>query len=249
MLAMANKAQPAPTPSADAAPAAPATPPAGAPGPGGGPPNMGLGAGMAPMAPNAGMNPSQMQAGMQNQMKAQMQQQAGQGQMQARMQGGPGGMGPGGMGPGGGPPGMGGNAQAKPADFRTPEGAVQAFLDALQDRDLGRLTEATALRAQNEAVKHNQEMFKRIFDGSLSKAEIDDLAATLDGFKISSVNPPKSSGRLDVIVGKRSTTGGWVTIKITTRREKKGWGVCDISRSAELKNQRMGPIRSQPKRS
>jgi hypothetical protein len=92
-------------------------------------------------------------------------------------------------------------------------------------------------------------MFKRIFDGSLSKAEIDELAATLDGFKISSFNPPKSSGRLDVIVGKRSGSGGWVTIKITTRREKKGWGVCDISRPAELKNPRMGPIRSQPKRS
>jgi hypothetical protein len=252
MLAMATKAQPAPAPAGDAAPATPAggAPAAasGGPGPGGGAMNMGPGMGRMNMGPNApgagGMNPNQMQAGMQQQMQAQMQQ---QGQMQARMQGGPGAPG-GGMGPGGGP-GMGGNAQAKPADFRTPEGAVQAFLDALKDRDLGRLTEATALRAQNEAVKHNQDMFKRIFDGSLSKAEIDELAATLDGFKISSFNPPKSSGRLDVIVGKRSDTGGWVTIKITTRREKKGWGVCDISRAAELKNPRMGPIRSQPKRS
>jgi hypothetical protein len=126
---------------------------------------------------------------------------------------------------------------------------VQAFLDALKDRDLGRLTEATALRAQNESVKSNQEMFKRIFDGSLSKAEIDDLAAKLDGFRISSFNPPKSSGRLDIIVSKRSTSGSMVTIKITTRKEKKGWGVCDVSKPAELKNPRMGPIRNQPKRS
>ncbi len=157
-------------------------------------------------------------------------------------------MAPGGMAGGGGP-GMGGNANAKPPDFRTPEGAVQAFLDALKARDLERLNEATALRAQNEAVKSNQEMFKRIFDGSLSKAEIDDLAAKLDGFRISSFNPPKSSGRLDVIVGKRADNGNRLTIKITTRREKKGWGVCDISRPAELKNPRMGPPRSQPKRS
>ncbi len=239
MLAMANKAQPAPTPGGDAAPGgASATPAGGAPGPGGGSPiaGPGMGGGMRPMAPGGGMNPNQMQSGMQAQMQM-------QNQMQARMQGGPGGM----MGPGGGP-GMGGSTNSKPPDFRTAEGAVQAFLDALKDRDLGRLTEATALRAQNEAVKHNQEMFKRIFDGSLSKAEIDDLAAKLDGYKIMSFNPPKSSGRLDIIVGKRADNGNRLTIKITTRKEKKGWGVCDISRPAELKNPRMGPIRSQPKR-
>ncbi len=79
---------------------------------------------------------------------------------------------------------MAGVGNSKPPDFRTPEGAVQAFLDALKARDLNRLNDATALRAQNEAAKHNQEMFKRIFDGSLSKAEIDDLAAKLEGYKI-----------------------------------------------------------------
>ena len=32
--------------------------------------------------------------------------------------------------------------------------------------------------------KRNQEMFKRIFDGTLSESEIDDLAAKLEGYKI-----------------------------------------------------------------
>ena len=38
-----------------------------------------------------------------------------------------------------------------PANTRTPEGAVRAFLNALQAKDKDRLAEATALRAQNEA--------------------------------------------------------------------------------------------------
>src|SRR5208337_2800225 len=38
-----------------------------------------------------------------------------------------------------------------PADTRTPEGAVRAFLNALQAKDRDRLAEATALRAQTEA--------------------------------------------------------------------------------------------------
>jgi hypothetical protein len=249
MLALATKEQPAPAPSGDAAPAAAA---GGAPGPGGGPPNMGPGApgAMGPNAggPNPGMNPGQMQGQMmQGQMRQQMQQQGMQAQMQARMPGAPGGPGGGMMGAGGGP-GMPGNENAKPADFRSPEGAVQAFLDALKARNLDRLTEATALRAQNESAPHNKEMFKRIFDGSLSKAEIDELAAMLEDYRITSENPPKSSGRLDVILSKRGTNNNMTTIKITVRREKKGGGVSDISYPAEFKNPRMGPIRSQPKR-
>jgi hypothetical protein len=166
------------------------------------------------------------------------------GQMQA---GGGGRPGPGMAGPGmSGPGGPGGGSDKEP-DFRTPEGAVQAFLDALKAKDLSRLTEATALRAQSEAKKHNQDMFKRIFEGTLSDSELNDLAAKLEGYQISGVNQAKSSGKLGVILSKRGNNSTW-TIVIEARREKKGWGVCDISQPAELKNPRFGPVRSQPKR-
>ena len=73
------------------------------------------------------------------------------------------GMGPRGPGMGsGGPPGMGGpgglrggglggpgQEDNEPADFHSPEGAVKAFLAALKAKDLDRLNEATALRAQS----------------------------------------------------------------------------------------------------
>ena len=148
------------------------------------------GMGPANMGPNAagpgGMNPSQMQAGMQEQMQVQMQQQGSRCRQHAGWHG-PGR--PGAGWPAGRPRHGGECATPSPPISGLPKGAVQAFLDALKDRDLGRLTEATALRAQNEAVKHNQEMFKRIFDGSFSKAEIDDLAAKLDGYKIMQLQP------------------------------------------------------------
>ena len=95
--------------------------------------------------------------------------------------GGPGGArGPGMGGPG--MPGMGGpGADNKPPDFHSPEGAVKAFLAALKAKDLDRLNEATALRAQVEAgSSKSQELFKKIFDLSLSDSELDQLAEALD---------------------------------------------------------------------
>ena len=139
-------------------PRPPATPPpAGAPAPGGPGRRPRTAAGM----PGPG---GAMAMGMQNQQQGQQQAQQQSRQMQANMQanmqnqmrgnappGGPG-------GPGSGPGGGGGND--KPPDFRSPQGAVQAFLDALKARDLDRLTEATALRAQTESSRKYQEMFK-----------------------------------------------------------------------------------------
>jgi hypothetical protein len=123
---------------------------------------------------------------------------------------------------------MGRPGSDKPADFRDPRGAVDAFLDALAAKDLTRLAEATALRAQEEASAKNRDLFRRIYDESLSESELSELARSLEGYKISGENPQKSTGRVEVIVGKQGANNDYYTHKITTRREKKGWGVLDI---------------------
>ena len=185
----------------------------------------------------------------QQQQQQQMQRMQAQMKNQMAMQpGGPGG--PGMMGGPGGPGGPGGNDKAP--DFRRPEGAVEAFMSALKAKDLNRLTDATALRAGTDAdtAKRNHDMFRRIKEGTLSDSELNDLAALLEGYKVSGFNQARSSGKLGVILSKRSTTGSrsnW-SIVITVRREKKGWGVCDISRPAELKNPGFGPPARQSKR-
>jgi hypothetical protein len=186
---------------------------------------------MGPGAPGGGgQNPgdmakmqAQMQAGMRNQMQNQMQ---NQGQMRNAM--GPGG--PGMAGARGGPGG--GGASDKEPDFHDPRKAVQAFLDAVKAKDLDRLTEATALHAQQEASSaKNRDIFKRIYDGSLSEAELDDIASKLDGYSIMSENPPKSSGRLQIIIGKtdKAKNNARITRLITVRHEKGGWKVMDVS--------------------
>lgn len=256
-------------PGGAAGPGAAAGPGPGGPGPGGGPPNMppGMGppgGGMSPMnmGPNAppgagGGMQAQMAAGggMQGQMQAQQQgqmqqMQQMQAQMQAQMQrgmGGPGGPGapgaPGGMmGPGG--PGGPGGGSSKAPDFRSPQGAVQAFLDAAKDKDLGKLTDATALRAPAEATNRNKDMFTRILDGTYSKEEIDKLAGFLEGYQLAFLNQAKSTGRQQVVLQKRGDNNSIQRVVITARREKKGWGVCDVSGVQTIKSPRFGPMRS-----
>jgi hypothetical protein len=189
-----------------------------------------------------------MQGQQQAMQQQQQMQQAMRNNMQNQMRGN--------MGPGGGPgmPGAAGSRAGggndKPPDFRSPRGAVQAFLDALEDRDLDRLTEATALRAQTEASNKNKELFKRIFDSTLSESELNDLANRLEGYTVASENQAKSTGKLDVVLMKvnrpanqasSGVMGGGASyrLRITVRREKKGWGVCDISTPTEFKNPAM----------
>ncbi len=213
--------------------------PGGGPPGGGGPGMMGMASGMGPGAPGgAGGNPGDMMKGMQAGMQNQMARQGG-------AAGGPGGPGMAGMAGamGGSRSGGPGGADA-PADFHTPEGGVTAFLNALKARDLDRLSEATAIHAQIEAAKKNQDIFKRIYDGSLSASELDDLAKKLEGFKIIGENPPKSSGRIDVIISKNGENNSRINRIVTVRHEKKGWMVCDVSGPAEFKNPRMTPNRT-----
>jgi hypothetical protein len=161
-----------------------------------------------------------------------------------------GGGGPGGPGGPGQPGGPGGSGQDNaPADFHSPEGAVRAFLSALKAKDLDRLNEATALRAQQEAASSkSQDLFKKIFELSLSDSELDQLADALKGYTISGENPPKSTGRVEVILRKTGTAannnaGGYFLRKVTVRHEKKGWGVLDIAGEMEFKPMNMIPKR------
>jgi len=117
-----------------------------------------------------------------------------------------------------------------PADTRSPEGAVRAFLNALQTKDRDHLAEATALRSQTEAsTDKTKELFGRIVDLSISDAEIDDLAKKLQGFHIVGENAPKSTGRLGIYIDKPTAEGSVLRVTLTVRKEKKGWGVMDMS--------------------
>jgi len=132
---------------------------------------------------------------------------------------------------GAGAQGPGGLAQDNgPADTRSPQGAVRAFLNALQAKDRDRLAEATALRAQTEAsTDKTKELFGKIVDMSISDAEIDDLAKKLQGFRLSGENAPKSTGRLGIYIDKPTQEGSVLRVTLTVRKEKKGWGVMDMS--------------------
>jgi hypothetical protein len=107
---------------------------------------------------------------------------------------------------------------------------VRAFLNALQAKDRDRLAEATALRSQTEAsTEKTKELFGRIVDLSISDAEIDDLAKKLQGFYIAGENAPKSTGRLGIYIDKPTAEGSVLRFTLTVRKEKKGWGVMDMS--------------------
>ena len=138
-----------------------------------------------------------------------------------------------GQGPGGA------NADNGPADTHTPTGAVRAFFNALKAKDRDRLAEATALRSQTEAATtKNQELFAKIVDMSISDAELDDLAKKLDGFHVAGENAVKSTGRQGVYIDKSNDKGDTSRVTVTVRKEKKGWGVMDISSATEFKGMR-----------
>ncbi|MFO0911215.1 MAG: hypothetical protein U0794_23240 [Isosphaeraceae bacterium] len=144
--------------------------------------------------------------------------------------------------PGGGAPGAGGPAgigglggdTGGPADFNTPEGAVQAFINALRSKDPERIYEATALRAATESTGAYQKVFAAILEQSLAAEDLDELAKKVEGFQIVSRNPPKSTGKVEIIVGKTGEKGDYLTRKITVRKEKAGWKVCDIAGQREF---------------
>jgi len=152
--------------------------------------------------------------------------------------------GPGGTSPGAdlAPGGLGdpaadstGGDSKDPGDTTSPHGAVKAFLYALKHKDRDRLAEATALRANSDEGGKYRELFSRIIDSSISDADLDELASKLDGFVDSGMeNQVKSTGRLGITIRKPMKDGGWLQRTVTVRREKKGWGVLDITPPTEF---------------
>ncbi len=200
-------------------PGAPGAP--GASSPGGMPP------GMMPGMQGGGPNPGDMAKMMAGRMGANM-----------NMGNRPGAAGAAGdnvMSPGGGG-GPGGGGLNGPADNKSPENAVRAFLKALKAKDRDALNEATAGHAYLEAREKNRDTFKKIFDLELSDSELDELSKQLDGYQILTWNPPKSTGRLDVVIQKPGVRGAFFRRRVTVRKEKKGWGVMDISGAEEFKS-------------
>jgi hypothetical protein len=161
------------------------------------------------------------------------------------MQGGGQGGAPGAAGAGAG--GGAGAAAEEPADFHSPEGAVKGFLSALKAKDADRLNESTAIRAQQEAgSSKNREIFKKIFDLTLSDSELDDLGKKFEGYQIAGENPPQSTGKVGVIIRKPGRNGAYLQRLVTVRREKKGWGVFDVGPEMEFKA--MGRVPTKTKR-
>jgi len=135
--------------------------------------------------------------------------------------------------------GPGGTSELKPGDTNSPHGAVEAFLYALSKKDRDRLQEATALRSTTlEEGGKFRELFSRILDLSISDSELDDLASKLEGYRDAGDNQVKSTGRLGVTIRKQLKDGGWLQRTVTVRKEKKGWGVLDISGATEFDNMR-----------
>jgi hypothetical protein len=122
----------------------------------------------------------------------------------------------------------------KPVNYHDPRASVKAFLAALKDKDVDRLSEATALRSPYESSAKHRELFQRIVDGSISEAQLNDLAENLEEYTISGEAPVTSTGRLGILVSKKTKTGK-MQRKITVRKEKAGWKVLDISSIIEFK--------------
>ena len=149
-----------------------------------------------------------------------------------------------GQGPGGFEPGFGGGGgqfgggggSGKAADFSTPIGAVNAFLEAAEARDIRRLSEATALRAPMEAdTKSRRETFQAIREEALTPEEIEAIGADLDDFQVAGMNQVRSSGAASFTLTKPGDYGSTLQRRIVVRREKDGWKVRDVTGTAEIK--------------
>jgi hypothetical protein len=230
--------------------------PGGGPGQPGGPPG-GQQSGGPPQGQGQAGPPGASGGGYADQMARMMQGRQGGGGTAGGYPGAPGGSPmanqgrPGGPGGPGGPGmqgrmGFGGPGQQDNgrADTHSPDGAVRAFLNALRDKDRDRLAEATALRSQTEAsTEKKKELFGKLVDMSIADAELDDLAKMLDGYQVAGENAAKSTKSLGVIIRKTQENGDFLSRTVTVRKEKKGWGVQDMSEAHLFKSMRMQPVR------
>lgn len=129
--------------------------------------------------------------------------------------------------PGGGAGTPGGGAAG---NFSNAVKGAQSFLDALQAKDAQLLAEATAKRAEYESSAAHREDFKAILSQTFDSSGLDKLARDFEGMKVMDYNTRKSSGVIEVIVGKEDTrTYNLATRHLVMRREKDGWKVMDYT--------------------
>ncbi len=122
------------------------------------------------------------------------------------------------------------------------------------------MDEASALRAGRveETSPKYRAIFERIHNSTLSESELNSLAKRLEGYRVMMENVVKSTGRVQVVLMKspsqnNNNNGGggggmnmmnmggqpYYHLVVTVRKEKKGWGVCDVGIPTEFKTPRM----------
>ena len=115
------------------------------------------------------------------------------------------------------------------ADFNTPVGAVNAFLNAAKAKDRAKIAQATARRAPTEAVAKNREFFAVLLNESVGDDQLDQLATAFDGYTVSGLQRAINTGQMGVNLSK-SSGGDALTRTVQVRREKDGWKVLDWQR-------------------
>ena len=138
----------------------------------------------------------------------------------------------GGFGSGGDSTGT--SEELKPDSFRNAGNAVNVFLKALQAKNKDQLSQATARRAATEAAEKHRKIFAAILEQSVSDEELDDMAKSLDGFKVTGMVPAKSTGSQGVLIGKMEGRDR-LQRTVMVRREKEGWKVMDIGNTIDFK--------------
>ena len=136
------------------------------------------------------------------------------------------------MGPGGNDVGARGGSSpggSIKADFTTPSKGAETFLKAADAKDADMLAEAVALRARYaEFGSKHIEYLTDLLDKKATASILDELARELKDFKVLTLNHVKSSGTVEVIIGKDdSKTRNHMTRHLVMRREKEGWKLID----------------------
>jgi hypothetical protein len=114
--------------------------------------------------------------------------------------------------------------------YADPVAAAAVFLAALERKDLNRMAQATALRAATESL--NQELFFLILAQRLTRAELDELAEKLAGFRIAGTSAV-ARNTVKILVTKPVGNSA-VRRMLTMREEKAGWKLLDLSGEGEL---------------
>ncbi len=125
--------------------------------------------------------------------------------------------------------------------FRYPWTGAMAFLSALKAKDTDKLAQTTALRAPLEGSAKYQKVFTAILDQSLAPEDLDELAKKFENMRIIGFNPPKSSGKYEIIVARMQGTSQYHRT-LTMRKEKAGWKVVDISGAREFEKPIVMPM-------